>query len=185
MKKIFSFFSPFVAALSLAIAFAGGFIPDLAEAEDRFAPAGPLYYCSIAGQLTGRSITIGIGGQKIGGDGYISCRTAIGDDVIQIPVRISLFGAGVGLDYSVVHAMWIYSAGIGVVSHPEVFLGTYSVGASIGTTLITAGFDFDAAIKVAKEGGLGFEFGISGKEAVGLGSHAHATWLKIERRSTY
>ncbi len=144
--------------------------------------SAPLYTCTLVGDIHGKSIAIGIGGQYLRGNGTIRCINNFVGDEVAIPIYMKLVGAGIGLDFTVVKSIRVYSAGIGV-NDPHDFVRSYSVGATAGATLIHAGIDFDAAIRVAGDAGFGFEVGMKGREAHGLGAHLYGMSFKISRRN--
>ncbi len=143
--------------------------------------SAPLYTCKLAGSIRGHSIAIGIGGQYLHGNGVLSCVNNIVGDVVSLPVHMEMFGAGIGIDFTFIKGMRVYSAGIGA-NDPHDFVRSYNIGATAGGTLIAAGLDFDAAIRAAGSGGFGFEVGMTGKNAVGLGAHLYGMGFKISRR---
>lgn len=139
---------------------------------------GPLYTCYLSGNVKGRSIAIIVGGQEIKGPGEILCMDAKSGREMTFPVTIKIVGIGVGLDLSVIKAMRVGSAGIGV-NDPELFANSFSLGATAGATLINAGVAFDLALKANAKNGFGFEVGLQGKEVEGLGAHLYGMSMKI------
>jgi hypothetical protein len=129
--------------------------------------AGPAWTCHLNGTLEGKSLGIVLDITHIEGAGNIHCDAAngVGRDV---PVKLRLTGVGLGLGFTDFDALEVAAINIGVADGPEALVGTYSVGPAAGVTLIEAGFQVGAAIKVAKEGGLSFEVGFLGAKAQGL-----------------
>lgn len=142
---------------------------------------GPLYSCSMAGTLKGRSIAFIIGGQVIKGPGEITCVDLKDNTTMVYPVTIKLVGIGFGFELSQIKAMQIVSAGIGV-NDPGLFAQSFSLGATAGATLIKAGVSFDLAVRANARNGFGFEFGATGADVEGLGAHIYGMGLEIEGR---
>lgn len=126
---------------------------------------GPLYGCQLKGTMAGNSVGVGLSVTQVEGIGTVSCK-AINGVTQEVGVKIKLTGVGVGLGYSEYTAVEVVSGVIGVAD-ASALVGTYSVGASAGVTLIEAGLDVGAALKVSNNG-LGFELGLMGKSAKGL-----------------
>ncbi len=138
------------------------------------------YTCHLDGYIEGWSIAIGIGGQYIRGDGVLTCKTDMGE-VTEIPVKLKLIGAGIGLEVSHIQYIGVHTAGVSV-SDPNEFYRRYSLGATAGATLINAGVSFDVALSASAKGGPSFELGFTGQEAVGLGVHLYGMGFQISRR---
>lgn len=137
----------------------------------------PLWSCNLQGEMSGKTIGLIIGVQVLEGEGLVTC-TSIDGAYAEMPVKLEVFGLGLGLGFNEVDRVEVLSAGIGLVA-PQGMIGKYSVGASAGATLIEAGITADAAIFVSKRGGLGFEIGLQGQKARGLEAHLHAKTLSI------
>ncbi|MGE0763123.1 MAG: hypothetical protein AB7N80_07595 [Bdellovibrionales bacterium] len=129
--------------------------------------AGPLWGCKVSGVISGKSVSLGLSVTDIQGDGVISCESINGVKE-ELPVTIKVTGIGVGFGVTDYKEIEVATATIGLADGPEALVGSYSVGPAAGITLIQAGLDVSAAIKVSKEGGLGFELGFMGKKAQGL-----------------
>lgn len=137
--------------------------------------------CELGGDMAGVKLGFFFGGQVIRGEGEISCRTE-GGRAARVPVRLAILGGGVGFDFTVVRHVRVVSEGVGGVRAPSELLGSFSVAASAGTTLIDQGHNVDAAISVKSKGkGLGFEVGLLGEDAVGLGARVHGLAFLVER----
>ena len=129
--------------------------------------AGPLWACELAGVMSGKSVSVGFSVTDIKGAGVISCESVNGVKK-DVTVNIKITGFGVGLGYTEYKNIQVGTATLGLADGPEALVGTYSVGPAAGITLIEAGLDVGAAVKLSKEGGLGFELGFMGKEGRGL-----------------
>jgi len=143
--------------------------------------------CEMRGEMSGVKLGFLFGGQVIKGDGNIHCEVEQtgGAQVrtVAFPVRISIVGGGIGFDFTVVHQMEIFTAGIGGIRNPQDLLGQFSVSASAGITLIDQGRNVDAAISVKHRArGLGFEVGMIGEDAIGLGARVHGLVFLVEPR---
>ena len=137
--------------------------------------------CEIGGDMAGVKLGFFFGGQVIRGEGEISCSTEGGRES-RVPVRLAILGGGVGFDFTIVRQVRIVSEGVGGLRGPADLLGAFSVAASAGTTLIHQGHNVDAAISVKGKGrGLGFEVGMIGEDAVGLGARVHGLAFLVER----
>jgi hypothetical protein len=141
----------------------------------------PQYTCDLRANVRGFGLSIGIGGQAIAGHGMITCTTTDGRYETSLPIRLRFLSAGVGWDFSIIQGMDVAASGIAVAQGPEALIGKYSVGVTTGATLIRRGIDFNAAIKAQRGDGLGFEVGLTGKRAVGLGVRLHGMVMIIER----
>ncbi len=140
----------------------------------------PTWTCDLNGNISGLGISVFFGGQIIGGKGMITCKTTDGKSVQRLPVYLRFISAGVGFDFTIINKMQIIALGIGVTDGPQALVGEFAVGATAGATFITKGVDVTAAVKVERKDGLGFEVGMIGKEAVGLGVHLHGMVFTIE-----
>jgi len=142
--------------------------------------------CQLAGEMSGVKLGFIFGGQVIRGDGEIRCATEK-DGVsrnVKLPVRLSIVGGGVGFDFTIVRHMQIFTNGIGGVNDPRDLTGQFNVAASAGVTLIDQGRSVDSAISVKhKARGLGFEVGMTGEDAIGLGARVHGLIFVVEPRN--
>lgn len=164
---------------TIALAFFG--LTSVASAHDMNTEAirGPLYDCQLAGNVSGGSIAIGIGGTRLDGRGMVSCRHNLTGEVTRIPVNIKFQGLGVGVEIAKVRSVRLLSAGLGI-NDPRLFFRSYSLGATAGASLIRLGISADVALRVGDaRDGLGFELGLMSKDIVGLGAHLYAMKLKI------
>lgn len=141
------------------------------------------YTCIIDGDISGASIAIGFGGQILAGDGWLQCTDNRGPrrGVVNVPVHMTMLGGGAGFEVSIVRAVHIRSAGVGVNDPSELFR-EFSVGASAGATLLTTGIGFDAAVRVGDASGFGFDLALQGRDAIGLGAHLYGMGFSIARR---
>jgi hypothetical protein len=147
--------------------------------RDRGPVDGRTYSCRLDGNISGASIGVIIGGQFISGPGLITCRT--GSEVRTLPVRMRLIGFGPAIDFTIIKAMHVQSAGFEVVGGPENLVRSYNVGATAGATLINAGIGFNVAIRVSNSG-LGFELALQSPEVVGLGARLYGMVFDIQPR---
>lgn len=142
------------------------------------ADASHSYTCSLSGRMKGLNVAIGLGGEVIKGRGTLTCRSAAGN-VTRTPVRLSLAGGGAGLEFSVIKRIDIRSADI-QTRDPHYVMRSYHIGATAGGTLVKKGIDFDTAFKVNGDAkGEGFEVGLQGKDALGLGVHLYGMVFKV------
>lgn len=154
---------------------------EIVEWTPPLAAKGPLYTCSMSGTIRGTSIAIIIGGQYIHGPGRISCMHNLNGRIYNYRVTFRLRGLGVGFDLSQIKRMHLVTAGLGV-NDPKFFMHSYAIGATAGASLIRAGIEFDAAIRLSRSNGFGFEMGIQGREVLGLGAHLYAMDFRIRPR---
>jgi hypothetical protein len=141
--------------------------------------------CEMNGRVSGIKIGFIFGGQIISGNGLISCT---GEDnsgnaftPVKIPVKITILGGGVGFDFTIVRRLNVFSGAVGEVRNPRDLLGQFDVGASAGVTLIKRGYNVSSAISVKNEAnGLGFELGMTGERAYGLGARLHGYVMNVE-----
>lgn len=168
MKKWILMFTMSVAGIGFARA-------DVPFEEQKAAPA---WSCKLTGDVSGIGLDIIVGFEHLKGTGVIRCTSANGQRVKR-NVSLHMIGAGVGLGFSQVRRLHLVTANIGVARGPDGMVGRYSLGASAGVTLINAGVDFDAAVSAAKTGGLSFDLGLKGKDAVGLHVKLHGMALEI------
>ncbi len=152
-----------ITAISLVMA---TYLP-AASASDQTTTVGPLWACSITGNLSGYSFSPVISIQYLSGTGYLSCST-VNNERIDVPISMKLRGLGLGLGFSKIRNVVISTASIGVANSPDALIGSYSVGASAGGTLFAAGVSFDTALNVKRDGGLSFDIGLTGLDAKGL-----------------
>lgn len=144
------------------------------------AQVGPGWTCQLSGNMSGTSASLIISVEKLEGTGWLTCSSA-DSRVERIPVRMSLFGLGLGIGFSQIENVTVYSAQLGLLESPESMIGRYSVGVSAGGTLVNMGGSFDLAISVAKEGGFGFEIGMVGKDVQGLEAKLQGRVFEISR----
>lgn len=141
---------------------------------------GPLYTCHLSGSMSGGSIAIIVGGQYIHGMGNIICTNNFSHKRMRLPVKLKLIGAGVGFELSQIKNLRLFTAGLGV-NNPNFFNQSFAIGATTGASLVRAGFEFDTAVRLSKNG-VGFELGIQGREVLGLGAHLYAMTFQISPR---
>lgn len=163
-------------AISLVMA---SYLP-MASAATEPQAVGPLWTCSIQGNLSGYSISPVISIQSLRGTGVLSC-TTLENERIDVPVIMKLGGLGLGLGFSKIENVTIYTASIGVANDPYALIGSYSVGATAGATLLAAGVSFDTALNVRKDGGLSFDIGLKGLDAKGLELKLQGMVFEVER----
>lgn len=130
--------------------------------------------CKLEGELSGLGLGFIWGGQIISGDGEISCRTDEGVEVSRVPVQMQFISGGFGFDFSIINSMVVESGSVRVSNGPNDLVGSFSVGATAGMTLIDTGIDFDVALKLTKEPGLALELAVKSKDVDGLGARLHA-----------
>ena len=149
--------------------------PD-ADAAKAFA-----YTCQLRGRIHGNSVAIIIGGEYLSGTGYLTCENNISGKSMRVPIAMSLVGAGIGFDFTVIRSIRIFSAGFGI-DNPSRFAGEFGLGVTGGATLVRAGLGFDVAFEVRNRAGLNVELGLQGENAVGLGAHLYGMTFKVARR---
>ena len=135
--------------------------------------------CDLEGEISGLSISIFFGGQVLAGDGEIRCTSPEFDGVVVQPVELRLISGGIGFDVTYVKSIDIVAIGVDVANDPSILTGSFNIGATAGATLFDKGLDIDAALKLTKKNGFGFEIGLKGKEAVGLGVRLHGMVFTI------
>lgn len=128
---------------------------------------GPAWTCQLTGNLSGFSASPIISFQHLSGTGTLSCDT-VDNHHMDVPVSMTLSGLGVGLGFSNIQNVSVYSASIGIADDPHALMGSYGVGATAGATLIQAGISFDVALNLKKEGGASFDIGLKSMDAQGL-----------------
>lgn len=137
--------------------------------------------CQLEGEVSGLKLGFIFGGQFLQGEGLITCvETSFPENNVELPVKLTIAGGGLGFDFTIVRGVRVLTAGIGNVVGPESFLGSFKVGASAGATLINQGFSVDAALKLTANNGGGFELGLVGEDAIGLGARLHGLVFAIE-----
>lgn len=138
--------------------------------------------CQLGGDMSGVRLGFFFGGQVIRGQGEVSC-VAKNGRTARVPVRLAVFGGGAGFDFTVVRQVRVVSESVGGLRAPSDLLGSFSVAASAGATLIDQGHAVDAAISLEGKGGrsLGFEVGLVGEDAIGLGARVHGLGFLVER----
>jgi hypothetical protein len=141
--------------------------------------------CQLVGEMSGVKLGFIFGGQVIRGDGEVRCTSSQGSESlgVSVPVRLSLVGGGIGFDFTIVRHVGVISAAIGEVLNPRDMLGQFSVATSAGVTLINQGHNVDSSFTVQhKARDVGFEVGLIGEDAVGLGARLHGLVFVIEPR---
>lgn len=147
------------------------------------ARAADTWECQLKGDIAGVRLGFIIGGQVLKGDGVITCKEAGGAGLlVDQPVSLAVVGGGVGFDFTIVRSLRVISAGVGDLQGPELFTGSFNMGATAGATLINQGISVDSAVKLTRDDGFGFEMGFTGEDAVGLGVRLHGLVFKITPR---
>jgi hypothetical protein len=137
--------------------------------------------CQLDGEISGAKLGFIFGGQYLAGDGLVRCvATNDADNTVVVPVKMKLLGGGWGFDFTIVNSVEVVSAGIGNLSGPEAFLGSFKVGATAGATLINQGINVDAAIRLSRRNSVGIELGLIGEDAIGLGVRLHGLVFVIQ-----
>lgn len=140
---------------------------------------GPTSTCNIVGEIRGISAGFVFGGQYLGGKGVVTCTNGSGVTT-SMPIDLTLVSAGWSFDFTLVRSVKVVAVGVSVTNGPMDFVRSYNIGATAGATLLSAGVDFDAAIKL-NDGHLGFEVGLKGKKAYGLGVRLHGMIFYIQQ----
>ena len=136
--------------------------------------------CDMKADVSGHSLGLGVSYEILKGTGLVTCYSADGDKVQEVPVKIKIKGLGVGVGFSRVKSLKLKAIGIGVVKGPEALIRKFNIGVSAGFNLLKKGVEVDAAIRVSSKGG-GFEIGMIGKNVFGLSAHLHGKFMKITR----
>jgi hypothetical protein len=137
--------------------------------------------CQLNGEISGIKLGFVFGGQYLGGEGVIYCVESTNpQNEVRIPVKMKLVGGGWGFDFTLVESVRVVSAGVGNLSGPESFFGSFNVGATAGLTLINQGINADAAIRLSKNRSFGLELGLMGEDAIGLGVRLHGLVFVIK-----
>ena len=141
------------------------------------------YNCSITGTMSGVNVAFVFGGEVIGGDGWLTCtQNARGrSGNAQIPIHLTLLGGGAGFNLTYVRAITVNAVGVGV-NDPSQLLEQYSIGPSVGASLVNRGVAFDAAVRVGDASGFGFDLGLQGRDVIGLGAYLYGMGFQITRR---
>ena len=139
------------------------------------------YTCQLRGHIHGNSVAVIVGGEYLSGTGYLTCDNAVTGKRSRIPIAMSLVGAGIGFDFTVIRSVQIFSAGFGI-DNPRAFMGEFGIGATAGAELGRAGLAFDLAFEVKNRAGLDVEVGLQGQNAAGLGAHLYGMTFKVARR---
>lgn len=175
MKNILVALALLVASPFAALA---GDQPDGNEGhQDLFA-----YQCRLEGDISGVQLGFGFSGQVMGGRGNISCVDRRNGELrtVNLPVRLTVIGAGPGFDFSIVRRVHFVSGGVGYVHNPMDLTGQFDLAVSAGGTLIDHGGAITSAVSVKKHAhGLAFELGFMGARAYGLGAHVHGMMLFV------
>ncbi len=141
------------------------------------------YVCKLEGQMRGLRLGFGLGGQLLKGRGEVVCvneNKGLNDRVV-IPVKLALVGGGFSFDFNVVREINLVTIGIGKIRSPYDLTGQFSVGPSAGYTLIHNGLAVQSAISVKnRANGLGFEIGLQGERAYGLGARLEGVALLVK-----
>ena len=138
------------------------------------------YTCDLDGHIGGASLGFGLSAQVLSGKGVLRCRDNSTGEYSRRNVKLSLVGAGVGFDFTVVRSLRLHAAGIETARGLDDFDHSFSVGAIAGATVLSDGLSAQSALRVSNEG-LGFELGLMGQEAVGLGVRLQGMVFSIER----
>lgn len=142
--------------------------------------------CRMKGNISGLKLGFGIGGQFLSGDGAVYCSQSDNPNlVVKQPISITILGGGITFfDITYVKAVKVVTAGIGRVSGPESLMGEYKISASAGGTLINRGLNVDIALAANSDSGFGFEVGLQGEKAYGLGLRLYGLLLLIEKNGS-
>ncbi len=159
-----------------SVLLAGLFLTTVAKATDRHHSYDGA--CYLEGDVSGTSISIGIGAQVLKGPGLITCLDGNGFVTQRLAVEVKFSSFGIGLEFRHVRSMRVRSAPVSLRHGVAGLLGTYSIGATTGVTLIAGGIDFDAALACVGNG-LNLELALYGTDAIGLGARLHAGSLRI------
>lgn len=135
--------------------------------------------CELNGNVSGIGLSLIWGGQVISGSGTLECREADGTFIDAVPVHLTFLSGGLGLDFSIIRSMNVRSGRVFVANGPSDFLGSFSVGATAGVDLLNRSLNFDAAVRVTREPGVGIELALTGRDAIGFGARLHATTLIV------
>jgi hypothetical protein len=126
-----------------------------------------LYNCNISFKAKGRSVRIIGGYTRAKGTGVLSCLSYTDGSVVDVPLKISVKGVGLGLGVSGFNINGA-AVGLGINKNPESLLGTYAkisadVAVGLGVRTGVAGrLNFRKGSAV-----LGVEF--SGQSGLGVG----------------
>ncbi len=137
------------------------------------------YTCSLDGSIHGASIGFVISGQVLGGDGRLTCRNENNGRIDERDVRLHLVGGGVGFDFTVVKSVRIHAVSIETGRGIDDVRGSFNVGAIAGAQILTDGVSVDTSLKLSRDG-LGFDLGLIGEDAVGLGVRLQGMVFSVE-----
>lgn len=166
--------------LSIALIVTTAVTATVSQASDSTHRQGPsTNHCYIDGSVKGMGLSFVFGGQIIAGEGVITCTDSNQQLVEQVPVRIQFMSAGLGFDFSVIREIQVHSAALRLSNGAADLVGSFSVGATAGATLLDQGIDFDTAIQIRREPGLSLALALKGKSAVGLGVRLQAMTMLV------
>ncbi len=151
-------------------------------ASSAMAVDGPLWSCDLNAKLTGKEVGLVLATKYLKGPGTLSCTTVDGSRETNIPVNVKIKGLGLGVGYSVTEEIDMIAIGVGLVKNPMVLADKYGLGLSAGATLISKGVEADVAFAASGRGGLGFEFGLIGKDAKGFSASVQIQNMHITAR---
>lgn len=139
---------------------------------------GPAWVCGLEAKASGVSIGLFFNVTDISGAGEIKCSRPEDQMNVTVPVSIKLGGLGLGLGFSKIEELKVYTLNVGVAD-PSDMLGEFNAGLEAAFTVIEAGAG--VMVGVQADNGLAFEVGVVGKKAKGLNVKVGGFALQIEQ----
>lgn len=154
----------------IAVSFAA-----VAQADD---VTGPAWVCGLEADAEGVSIGLFFNITDIRGEGFIKCSRPEDQMNVTVPVSIKIGGLGLGLGFSKIKELKVYSLNVGVTD-PADMLGEFNAGLEAEATIIKAG----AGVQIGLQGdnGLAFDVSVVGKKAKGLNVKVGGFVLDIDQ----
>lgn len=139
---------------------------------------GPAWVCGLDAEASGVSVGLFFNITDIKGEGVITCSRPADQKNVIVPVAIKIGGLGLGLGFSKIEQLEVYSLNVGVAD-PSDMLGEFNAGLEANATVIAGGAGVMVGVQAAN--GLALDLSVVGNKANGLNVKVGGFVLTIEQ----
>ncbi len=139
---------------------------------------GPAWVCGLEAQASGVSVGLFFNITDIKGEGTLKCSRPADQMNVIVPVSIKIGGLGLGLGFSKVEELNVYTFNVGVTD-PADMLGEFNAGIEADATVIAGGAG--VMIGVQADNGLALDLSVTSKKAKGLNLKVGGFALLVEQ----
>ena len=140
------------------------------------------WFCDLEGELSGKSVGLGLSYSKLAGEAVLTCFSPLGGEVVSRDVDVSIESLGVGLGYTNLKSVSVVAYAMGL-DDVEELSKRYRVSASATFDFIGVGVEPSVGFYVGDQGA-GFTLQLQGRSVAGIGAYVQGSVMKMTSRSS-